>query len=178
MNQETINNDLRWLMAHMLQEFPGLRDGEKEVSGSELVQFLDYQLNAMKHLKYLRFEKPLSNVVIWEKPKLKVTHYELPAWAMLPHAKCWEDNAIMYDFDGMGSEHDEVCMRLIAPEENFTVWFNSLGHPDMADSLRVLLDYELSDKYERYAESRRLAKNLMEEKSCSSANLSTANSQT
>lgn len=74
MNQEAINNDLRWLMARMLEDFPGFID-EMEVNGGDLVQWFDYQLNCMPHLKCLKL---VNNIPTYVEDKEECSSENLP----------------------------------------------------------------------------------------------------
>ncbi len=44
-------NDCLWLLARLTQDFPGLLDTETEVNGSDLVDFLTYQIQELDGLK-------------------------------------------------------------------------------------------------------------------------------
>jgi hypothetical protein len=49
----SVEKDSCWLIARMIEEFPGLIHTELDIEGSELIQWISYQLNQMPHLKTL-----------------------------------------------------------------------------------------------------------------------------
>jgi hypothetical protein len=48
---EAAAQDALWLIARLAQDFPGIVDTETEVSGSDLVDWLTYQMQELESLK-------------------------------------------------------------------------------------------------------------------------------